>query len=406
MRLPSGHDVDHDDPRALVLRFLDKDVRADPYPLLNCIRETGPVWFGTGVVVLSSRAHCEAALRATDSVPASVDARTVSAARLRRAAESAFSADAVANLLPLVRALVDDRLDSVAARGRLEAVTDLAYPVPMAVLSHVLGLPSGDAFWLHRRTMALSRALDPRPLLTGTSDASGLVEHSRALTELEAYFAEAVRKRRRGAVSDDLLSRLIRGDDRTGRLTDAEAASVGRSLLASGYETTAALISGGVLALLRAPHQIQALQRDPGHARHLVEETLRMDPPLQIVQRRAEADLDVCGTTVPRGTVMLLLPAASHRDPALVSSPDVFAPNGDSPHLAFGAGPHHCFGAPLARLIAQSVLVRFTQRVVAPRFALGSPSYRPAAALRGLQALWVDADGFAARDLPWQPSTA
>jgi cytochrome P450 len=98
---------------------------------------------------------------------------------------------------------------------------------------------------------------------------------------------------------------------------------------------------------------------------------------------------------------MVLLLAAAHRDPALTLSPDVFAPDGASPHLAFGAGRHHCLGAPLARLVARTVLVRFTQRVLGPRFALGSPSYRPAAALRGLRALWVDADGFAGRDLPW-----
>jgi cytochrome P450 len=101
---------------------------------------------------------------------------------------------------------------------------------------------------------------------------------------------------------------------------------------------------------------------------------------------------------------MVLLLAAAHRDPALTPAPDVFAPEGAPPHLAFGTDPYHCPGAPLARLIARTVLVRFAQRVAGARFALGSTSYRPSVALRGLRALWVDADGFAARDLPWQPA--
>ncbi|MFI8326270.1 cytochrome P450 [Streptomyces sp. NPDC085529] len=404
VRLISGNGLDHDEARDLVLRFLDGGAGSDPYPALNQIRRAGPVWVRDDLVVLSSRAHCEAALRSTDTAPPSTGACPVSGDRLHHAADQAFSADAVANLAPLVRRLVDDRLDSVAARGRLEAVSDLAHPLPMAVLSHLLGLPSPDAQWLHRRAMALSPALDPCPAGTGMDGSAGLAGFRQAETELEAYFAEAV-ERRRQAGGDDLLSRLIHGDEGGKRLTDAEAASVGRFLLGAGYETTAALVSGSVLALLRAPHEIDTVRKDPGHARHVVEETLRLDPPLQIVQRRAAADLDVCGTPVARGTVMVLLLAAAHRDPALTPSPDVFAPDGASPHLAFGAGRHHCHGAPLARLIARTVLVRFAQRVLGPRFALGSPSYRPATALRGLRALWVDADGFAGRDLPW-PETA
>ncbi|OKJ48542.1 hypothetical protein AMK27_37770 [Streptomyces sp. CB02009] len=405
VHLLSRNGLDHDEARGLVLRFLDGGVGSDPYPVLNRIRQAGPVWVRDDLVVLSSRAQCEAALRATDTASVSTGACPVSADRLRRAADRAFSADSVTDLAPLVRRLVDDRLDSVAVRGRLEAVSDLAHPVPMAVLSHLLGLPSSDAQWLHRRAMALSPALDLRPAGTGTAGPAVRAEFRQAEIELEAYFAEAVERRRR-AGGDDLLSRSALVDEGGERLTDAEAASLGRFLLGAGYEATAALVSGSVLALLRAPHEIDTLRKDPGHARHVVEETLRLDPPVQVVQRRADADLDLCGTPVPRGTVMVLLLAAAHRDPALAPSPDVFAPDGASPHLAFGAGGHHCLGAPLARLIARTVLVRFAQRVLGPRFALGSPSYGPATALRGLRALWVDADGFAGRDLPWPAAAA
>ncbi|MEU0743841.1 cytochrome P450 [Streptomyces sp. NPDC006134] len=409
VRLSLGSEAGRDEARALVLRFLRGDVRADPYPVLNRIRQAGPVWLGDGVVVLSSYEQCASALRSADHTADPAGSCPLSSARLRRVLDRALSADAVADLAPLVRSLVDDRLDSVAARGRLEVVSDLSHPVPMAVLCRLLGLPADDAPWLRRRVMALGTAAGSvltGSVLTGAEDPAVLAEQRRTETELETYLVEAVRDRRHRADGDGLLSRLVRADQDGERLTDAEAASAGRMLLVAGYETTAALVSGGVLALLRAPHERDALRRDPGHARRLVEEILRVDPPVQVVRRRAGADLDLCGARVPRGTVMVLLLAAAHRDPALTANPDVFAPQGLTPHLAFGTGARRCPGAPPARLIAQTVLVRFAQRVLGARFALGTPSYGPSAALRGLRALWVDADGFAPRELPWQPSEA
>ncbi|MEU5090326.1 cytochrome P450 [Streptomyces sp. NPDC021356] len=403
MHLSTEDEVVHDEARSLVLRFLSGEVHVDPYPVLNRIRETGPVWLDEGVVVLSSHAHCADALRRGTRLPAAVGVCPVPSARLRPVLDRVLGPEALADLAPFVRSFVDDRLDSVAARGRLEVVSDLAHPVPMAVLSRLLGLPADDAPWLHRRVTALGAALDLPP--AGTENPARLAELRWTETELEAYLAEAVRDRRRRADADDLPARLI-GGEHGDRLTDAEAASVGRFLLVSGYETTAALVSCGVLALLRAPHEIDALRRDPSRAARLVEETLRFDPPVQVVRRLAGTDLDLCGTRVPRGTVMVLLLAAAHRDPALTAAPDVLAPEGSSPHPAFGANPHHCPGTPLARLIARTVLMRFAQRVAGARFALGSTSYRPSAVLRGLRALWVDADGFAARDLPWQPADA
>ncbi|WP_435279781.1 cytochrome P450 [Streptomyces sp. 1222.5] len=404
MHLSFESEAGPDEARSLVLRFLSGDVHVDPYPVLNRIREAGPVWLGDDVVVLSSYAHCAAALRAADRAPAPAGACPVPVPRPHRALDRVLGADATADLAPLVRSLVDDRLDSVAARGRLEVVSDLAHPVPMAVLSRLLGLPAADAQWLHRRVTALGAATELP--VTGAQNPASPAERRWAEAELETYLAEAVRSRRGRADGDDLLSRMVRAGEHGERLTDSEAVSAGRFLLASGYETTAALVSACVLALLRAPHEIDAVRRDPSRARRLVEETLRVDPPVQVVERLAGTDLDLCGTRVPRGTVMVLLLAAAHRDPALTPDPDVFAPDGGSPHLAFGAEPHHCPGAPLARLIARTVLVRFAQRVAGARFALGSTSYRPCVALRGLRALWVDADGFAARDLPWRPAGA
>ncbi|MEU2282392.1 cytochrome P450 [Streptomyces sp. NPDC013178] len=417
--LLSGENAREDEVRSLLLRVLDGSVRPDPYPVFNRIREAGPVWWNEGTVVFSSYRHCAAVLREPDAVARRAGGCPVGSNEqpellamsvagspehvwLRRLVSQALTPQRVRALVPFVRALVDDLLDGVAARGRLEVVTDLAYPLPAAVICRLLGLPQRDASWLHRQALLLSPALDPHPLLTGSAPPGGDARRL-AEEELTAYLDALVRAR--GAdPGEDLLSVLV-GAAAEARSGAAQVAAACRYLLVAGHETTVDLVSNGVLALLRAPHELQAVQRDTQYAGQVVEEVLRLDPPVQLLHRRAAADLDICGTRVPVGTTMVLLLAAAHRDPDVWDSPEVFSPGGaTATHTAFGLGPHACPGEPVARLIAEAVLARFGQRVTGARFATGSPSYRPNVTLRGLRALWVDADGFGGRELPWPSS--
>jgi cytochrome P450 len=149
------------------------------------------------------------------------------------------------------------------------------------------------------------------------------------------------------------------------------------------------LIDNAILAMLRRPSQWAALGADAGRAPAVVEETLRYDPPVQLVGRIAADDMSIGDTQVLKGDRMMLLLAAAHRDPAEFERPDTFDPDrGFFRHLAFGHGPHFCLGAPLARLEANEALSAVTARFPRARLA-GEPQYKANVTLRGLSTLAV-----------------
>lgn len=392
---------------SLIEQVLEPGTRAAPYALYDRLRELAPVRLPDGTMVFASFAQCEAVLHAGAAVtdrapmcPAAHAPRPRMAVfplpdgppelhgRLRELLTGYVTPPLLRAVSEPLRECADTLLDSVARRGRLEVVTDLAYPLPMALFALLLDVPKADATWLHRRCMALSPALDPHPAVTG-APAPGESERRQAEDELDRYFDDLVGSRR-SHLGEDLLSRLIRAEASG---LPADPARLARLLLSTGHESTASLISGSLLALVRSAHQRDAVRADPAHAASVVEDVLRTDPPWQLLQRYAATDLDICGTPVRKGTAMLLLLPAAHRDPA--------RPHGGGAHLAFGRGPRACLGAPLAQLLATTAVVRFAQRVDGPRLAPGRPSYRRNVTLRGLRALWVDADSFGDRTRPW-----
>jgi cytochrome P450 len=165
----------------------------------------------------------------------------------------------------------------------------------------------------------------------------------------------------------DLLTRLIMAADAGDRLTVDELIATCVLLLVAGHETTVGLISDAVLALLRNPGQLAALVADPDLAASAVEETLRYDPPVQLTGRVARGGLTIDDREPRNGAVLLLLLAATGRDPAVFADPDVFdIRRGAREHLAFAAGPHFCLGAPLARLEATIALRAIAERVSGP----------------------------------------
>lgn len=421
--LLSGERDRHEEARSLLLRVLDGSVRCDPYPVFNQIREAGPLWWDESTVVFSSYRHCAAVLQAPETVarieacPArrasnggepmlltEAKAGTPEDMWLRRLVSQVLEPHRVRGLLTFVRDLVDELLDGVASRGRLEVVTDLAYPLPAAVLCRLMGLPQHDASWLHRQALVLSPVLDPHPLLTGTVP-PGAEARQRAEAELAAYLEELVRSRATQTGEGPLSVLAKAAGDAPSAVERAAAAC--RDLLVAGHETSVDLVSNSILALLRAPHLLETVRLDARYAGQVVDEVLRLDPPVQVLTHHATADLDVCGIQVPAGASILLLLAAAHRDPDVYGSPDVFSPGAtEVPHAAFGRGSQTCPGERVARIIAETTLTRFAQRATNPRFAKGSPTYRPTIALRSLRALWVDADNFGHNHQPWSTATS
>ncbi len=309
--------------------------------------------------------------------------------RLRKLVSKAFVPKVIKALEPDITALVDSLLDNVAAHGQFDVIADLAYPLPVAVICRLLGVPLEDEPQFSRASALLAQALDPFITFTGQA-ADGFESRLQAGLWLREYFGDLIAARRADP-GDDLMSGLIHVEESGDQLTEEEIIATCNLLLVAGHETTVNLIANAILAMLRHPSQWTALGDDPSRVSAVVEETLRYDPPVQLVGRIAGDDMTIGETTVVKGDTMMLLLAAAQHDPAAFDRPGEFDPDREAiRHLGFGKGPHFCLGAPLARLEAAVALSAVTARF--PGARMGSePEYKQNLTLRGMSTLSVTA---------------
>lgn len=399
-------------PATLLAQLLDPTHRADPYPVYRQLRESGPILMPeSNLVVFAGFDDCDEVLRhpasCSDRLKSTVTQRAVAAGqearpfgtpgflfldppdhtRLRKLVSKAFSPKVVRALESDITGLVDGLLDKVAAAGRMEVIADLAYPLPVAVICRLLGVPIEDEAQFSWASALLAQGLDPFIAFTGQPQ--GVEERMKAGLWLRGYLRDLLRQRRADP-GEDLMSGLIAVEEAGDQLTEEEIVATCNLLLIAGHETTVNLIANGVLAMLRHPEHWSALSQDAERASAIVEETLRWDPPVQLVGRIAGEDMSIGEARIPKGDSMMLLLAAAHRDPAVTEQPDEFDPTRSSiRHLAFGLGPHFCLGAPLARLEAGVALSAVTRRFPNARFVPDPPVYKPNVTLRGMAGLDV-----------------
>ncbi|MCX6484628.1 MAG: cytochrome P450 [Mycobacterium sp.] len=399
-------------PATLLAQLLDPVHRADPYPVYRQLRESGPILMPeSNLVVFAGFDDCDEVLRhpesCSDRLKSSVTQRAVAAGqearpfgtpgflfldppdhtRLRKLVSKAFSPKVVRALESDITGLVDGLLDKVAAAGHMEVIADLAYPLPVAVICRLLGVPIEDEAQFSWASALLAQGLDPFIAFTGQPQ--GVEERMKAGLWLRGYLRDLLRQRRADP-GEDLMSGLIAVEEAGDQLTEEEIVATCNLLLIAGHETTVNLIANGVLAMLRHPEHWSALSQDADRASAIVEETLRWDPPVQLVGRIAGEDMSIGEARIPKGDSMMLLLAAAHRDPAVTERPDEFDPTRNSiRHLAFGLGPHFCLGAPLARLEAGVALSAVTRRFPDARFIPDPPIYKPNVTLRGMVGLDV-----------------
>ena len=383
--------------------LLDPVNRADPYAAHAALRAAGPVLLADDrpvpVALVGRYAHCAALLRdprLSVAPPGGAPMRSFlfldppDHTRLRRLVSAAFTPRMVEGLRPRITALVDELLDAAlptAGRAVVEVVDAVASPLPVRVICDLLGVPTGDVERFRAWSSALAEGLDLL-IAPGTERPEGLAARARAAAELQGHLREVIAARRDDP-GEDLLSALIAVRDGADVLDDDELLATCALLLLAGHETSVNLISGGLRALLRLPGELDALRAEPGRAPGVVEEVLRLEPPFQLVTRRALADVEVGGVVLPEGCRVVLLLAAANRDPDRFPDPDRFVPGRSGRHLAFGAGVHYCLGAPLAKLEADVALGALARRLVDPELVADPPRYRAGVTLRGPAELHV-----------------
>ncbi len=213
------------------------------------------------------------------------------------------------------------------------------------------------------------------------------------MLQFSQYFFELLAERRR-APGEDLLSRLVQAEDGGTVLSEAELLSTCILLLVAGHETTVNLISGGTLALLRHPDQLERFRTDPGVHRSGVEEMLRYVSPVQLTGRALTEDCEFGGVEFAKGDFAMLLIASGNHDPEQFEDPERFdvtrTPNN---HLGFGFGIHHCLGAPLARMEAQVAITSLVRRAPGLALTVGDVTYKSNVVLRGMESLPVSMRG-------------
>jgi cytochrome P450 len=301
--------------------------------------------------------------------------------RLRSAVNRFFTPRAVRLIRGRVAAIVDAAFAPLAEGEPLELMSELAYPIPLAVVAELfdVGLEGAELLRSETPTLARMLELDPTP---AEIEAIGTA----AMTMM--LFLVPLVAQRRGDPGEDLLSALIHPPDGGVGLETEEIITMCLLLLAAGHETTSNLIGNGTLALFEHPEQLDWLRRHPDLSAGAVDELLRYDSPVQVASRVALEDLVLGGVTVRKGQQALVVLGAANRDPARHSDPDrLDLTRTGPPHLAFGNGPHFCVGAGLARLEAQETFNHLAQSALRPRAGSWSHSREPSRTFRRLRSL-------------------
>ncbi len=298
----------------------------------------------------------------------------------------------IESMRPWLTEITTNLIDNFAGKNRVDIVDDFAYPLPVTAICKVLGVPLEDQPRFREWADAIVAAIDPS---TGTFE-ERMRRRNQVMADLGQYFGGLADARARQP-GDDLLSGLLTDTGGGGPLSRGDLLATADLLLVAGHETTVNLITNGMLTLLRYPDVLGRLNREPGLIIGLVEELLRYEPPVQMLPSRTTlADIDIDGTTIPKGSPLVLVLAAGSRDPDQFSNPDRFDPDRSSnKHLGYGSGIHYCFGAPLARVETQVALPQLARRLVNPRLVADPPPYRPSPVLRGPRHLLVEYDAVA-----------
>jgi cytochrome P450 len=301
--------------------------------------------------------------------------------RLSALVSKAFTPRLIERLRGRIETLSEKLLDVMERKGGAELVGDYALPIPATVIAELLGVPAEDRRKFHRWSGKLVSVSSGRDMLRALPAALAFTRYLRKIIE-----------RRRAEPGDDLLTALVRAEEEGDKLSEDEVLAMAFLLLVAGHETTVNLIASGALALLEHPEQAEALSSDPSLTKPAVEELLRYTSSVELAtERYAREDVEIAGTRIPRGELVLAVLGSANHDEWEFEDPDVLNLTRDpNRHLAFGrGGVHHCLGAPLARMEGQIAMSALLRRFPHARLAVAPETlrWRRGLFLRGLHML-------------------
>lgn len=272
--------------------------------------------------------------------------------RLRHLVSKAFTPRMIEQLRPRIQRITDELLDAVVERGTMDLIADFAFPLPITVISEMLGIPAADRqpFRTWIQTIAKA-AVEPGQA------AAGFAAEEAFLHYIQALIAE-----KRDHPAQELISGLVQAEEQGDTLSERELISTIFLLIVAGHETTVNLLGNGVLALLEHPDQLDQLRAEPALISSTIEELLRYTPPVMNAILWASEDVTMHGKVIRKGEVVQASLVAANMDAHQFADPNQLdITRQENQHLAFGKGIHYCLGAPLARLeghIAIGTLLR------------------------------------------------
>jgi cytochrome P450 len=303
--------------------------------------------------------------------------------RLRALVHKAFAPGLVERLRDRIQAVCDNSLNELPARGRMDLMRGYALPLPLTIITELLGVPTEYRVRFHR-------------LLRTSFSASSALSVLRSIPD-QRLLARQLRKliaERRREPRDDLITALVQAEEAGDKLNEDELVAMIALLLFAGYETTVNLIASGALALIQNPAQRDLFRQNSGVADSAIEELLRYTSPVDVAsQRFAGEDLRIDSITIPQGHIVVAMLGSANHDESQFRDPDILdltrQPNR---HVAFGQGAHFCLGASLARMEGQIALTTLFRRF--PELRLAQPAeslrWRKSLIVRGLEELPVE----------------
>jgi len=374
-------------------------IGSDPFPAYSWMRRNAPVYFDEVNDLWALSRHGDVRAASTDCetfsssngirpkfppLPMMIDFDTPEHFRRRRLVSSGFTPRRVRGMEEQIRATCDRVIDRVCEIGHCDFVTDIAAPLPLAVIGDMLGVAESDRPDLLRwseEMLGSQGSLDPEDI-----DAA-----ARAFVEYTEYMEQVIDARRRSGDDRDLVGILVNAEVDGDRLDHDSVIHETLLILVGGDETTRHVITGGFHALAGHPDQLARLRRRPELIPAAVEEMLRWVSPIKNMARTTTRPVTIAGQALPAGAEILLLYPSANRDEEVFEEPDRFdVARSPNPHLAFGFGAHFCLGNQLARTELRIMFEQLSSRL--PDLSLVDdtpPPFRHASFISGIDAMPV-----------------